>query len=130
MNNKERFREIYLYLTNNNIVKNQRDFADKIEANVATISLALAGKEKYLTKNLFVRVAATFPNTFNNEWLLTGEGEMLKGESKKNETNDDVVVVPRKFFEQLDRLTQAVLSQQRTIEHLTKSQPYFTKCVG
>ena len=59
----------------------------------------------------------------NIEWLETGRGEMLLGDviptySPASSTGGDVVTMPREVFEQITKLTETVLSQQRTIETL------------
>ena len=41
------------------------------------MSAALNGKESYLTDSLFKNICDAFPRTFNLQYLLTGEGELL-----------------------------------------------------
>ena len=53
----------------------------------------------------------------NKEYLNTGNGEMFLGETKKNE-NKEMVSMSREVFDQITRLTETVLSQQRTIESM------------
>ena len=38
------------------------------------------GNELYLTNSLFQQINKTFPNTFNLDYLLNGEGELLQHE--------------------------------------------------
>ena len=69
-------------------------------------------------------IAREFPN-LNTGWLLTGEGEMLKSESKKNtEFEKDSILMSREVFEQFKQYTEIILSQQRTIEILSKKIPF------
>lgn len=66
-------------------------------------------------------ISINFPE-LNIEWLMTGDGSMLKSVSIDNEENEnESVVIPREVFDQISRLTEAVVSQQRTIEALTTS---------
>lgn len=66
-------------------------------------------------------VLNAFPD-LNRNWLLYEEGDMLKAETIK-ETPADSVSMPREVFDQITRLTETVLSQQRTIETLSKKIP-------
>lgn len=60
------------------------------------------------------RIALNFPD-LNTGWLLTGNGSMLN-ESVVDPVCNDVISMPREVFEQLSKLTESVLSQQRVIE--------------
>lgn len=53
----------------------------------------------------------------NVNWIKTGEGEKYK-KSK----SEDEVSMPREVFDQLSKLTETVLSQQRTIENLAEKR--------
>lgn len=48
-------------------------------------------------------------------WLLTGEGEMLL-EGNRNSSSSEIVSIPRDILDQITKLTETVLSQQKTIE--------------
>ena len=69
------------------------------------------------------RISMCFPD-LNTGWLLTGEGEMLKTDLtnsvKPNTASADgaTITMPREVFEQISKLTETVLSQQRTIESM------------
>lgn len=62
----------------------QKDIASKIGGNHTNISSALKGNKKYLTDNLLLRINNAFNNIFNESWLLTGEGDMLKKEANND----------------------------------------------
>jgi hypothetical protein len=66
------------------------------------------------------KISKAFP-LWNIDYLQTGEGEMFKSEPvcDNNERGSDSIIIPREVFEQISRLTETVLSQQRTIESLT-----------
>ena len=59
----------------------QKDLADQIGSRPESISQALNGSEKYLTDNLFKKLALEFGDVFSRRWLETGEGEMLVTQS-------------------------------------------------
>lgn len=59
----------------------------------------------------------------NRDWLLYGDGEMLKNTPNREMVSDkkDDVRMSREVFDQIIRLTETVLSQQRTIETLAET---------
>lgn len=68
-------------------------------------------------------IALNFPE-LNLTWLLTGQGQMLNFNERKSDANKESngVVVPTELFDILNKLTDTVLSQQRTIETLTRKE--------
>lgn len=77
---KNRLNEVYYYLKGKNEITNQKDLADKMSYSRTSISKALNGYEDYLTDSFMKKLDASFPNTFNLDWLLKGKGKMLKEE--------------------------------------------------
>jgi hypothetical protein len=59
----------------------QKVIAEKMNKNQADISKALSGDEKILTKKFLKRFNESFDSVFDIEWLLAGEGSMLKSTS-------------------------------------------------
>lgn len=67
-------------------------------------------------------ILTAFPE-LSREWLLYGSGAMLVSEipaetSAHSPVLSESVTIPREVFEQITKLTETVLSQQRTIETL------------
>ena len=83
LDRQKRLNEVYDYLHNNLGVHTKGDFADNIKYARAYISSALNGNERYLTDSLFTNICEAYPDTFNLNYLLNGEGELLK--SSKSE---------------------------------------------
>lgn len=77
MERKERLNSAFNYLRNSGLIQTQRDLANKMHAGIANISKALKGNKAVLTDRFLRRLNSAFGNIFNDEWLLTGEGEML-----------------------------------------------------
>lgn len=74
---QERLRKVFDYLVFSGHFSTQGDFANIIGANKTNLSSAMNGNEKYLSDSLFGKIANTFPE-LNLQWLLCGEGDMLK----------------------------------------------------
>lgn len=74
---QNRLRKVFDYLVFRGVVKTQGEFAEIIAANKTNLSSAMNGNEKYLSDSLFQKICTAFP-ALNEEWLKTGEGEMLK----------------------------------------------------
>jgi len=77
-NKKERFNEAYEYLKSKGIIHTKVEFAKKIGADKSGVISALNGKQKYLTNKLLVRMNRAFNNIFDEEWLLTGKGDLIR----------------------------------------------------
>ena len=86
MDKKERFCMAYEYLRSIGKIHTQEDLAMVMKASRSNVSSALAGRKKVLTDNFIQRFAASFPGMFNLDWLLYGEGEMLKGAESPQES--------------------------------------------
>lgn len=78
MDMKDRFNKAFAHLQGEQIIKGQKDLAEKLGATPGNISKALSGDKKALTKNLIKRFCEAFPGMFNIRWLLYEEGKMLQ----------------------------------------------------
>jgi hypothetical protein len=74
---KDRLNEVYEYAHQHLGVLNKSIFAETIHVARAGLYSALNGNESYLTDNLFQKICAYYPNVFNLDYLLSGEGELL-----------------------------------------------------
>lgn len=79
MEKKERLKSAFKYLKSIGILHTQKDLANKMQASPQNVSSAFKGEEKVLTDKFLKRFCETF-QVFNLNWLLTGEGSMLKSE--------------------------------------------------
>ena len=71
----------YLLRKNPILYKTKTNVAEAVGFPRTNFSAALKGEEKYLTDNIVNKFVSAFPE-LSKEWLLTGEGEMLKEEKK------------------------------------------------
>lgn len=76
MTDFERLREAINFLKETRRVFNDADFATSVGKPKSFISEAKAGK-KTITEQFILSIVQTFPE-LNKDWLLFGEGEMLK----------------------------------------------------
>ena len=74
---QERLKEVYEYLRAHSGIHTQSDFANVLKVTRPALSAAINGNEAYLTDNLFKRICAEYQGTFNLDYLLTGEGQLL-----------------------------------------------------
>ena len=84
-NKKERLNEVYNYLHAHYGVHTKTEFASALNLKRPGIYSAFSGNEGYLTNNLFVRICKAYPNIFNLDYLLTGEGDLLLSDKDKTE---------------------------------------------
>ena len=78
MARKDRLKEVYEHVRRHFPIHTQTDFADSLKYNRAYISSAMHGNEKNLTDKLFTNICEAYPGVFNLDYLLNGEGELLK----------------------------------------------------
>ena len=74
---QKRLNEVYQYLRQHRGIHTKSDFAESVHYGRTSMSAALNGNESYLTDSLFKNICDVFPHTFNLQYLLTGEGELL-----------------------------------------------------
>ena len=53
--------------------------------------------------------------SLNKDWLITGEGDMI---SENDKNSSEEVTMSREVFDTISKLTETVLTQQRTIESM------------
>lgn len=111
MGRKERLNEVYEYVRKNFPIHTQVDFAEKLKYHRTYISSAMHGNEKNLTDKLFKNICETFPNVFNLNYLLTGEGELLLEKEPETAPID----------KQQDALTYAAIQVGKMLADLSNS---------
>lgn len=80
MTRVEIIKKAFDYLVFKGVITTRADFADAISYNRTNLSSAMNGNEKYLSDSLMNKISQAFPE-FDKNWLLTGEGTMLKTEA-------------------------------------------------
>ena len=91
---QQRIKEVYEYLRAHRGIHTQEDFANSLHKSRNAITLALNGNEKYLTINLFKSICKAYPETFNLDYLLTGEGTLLSMSEKAPEQKEKADTPP------------------------------------
>lgn len=71
-----RFMQAYDYLANNKIIIKQLDLVATLGYSEAAISSALKNKDRRFNPEFLKNFARAYSEYINEEWLLTGEGEM------------------------------------------------------
>ena len=85
---------VYNYARSNFGVKTYGEFAAMIGVKQETLSRWMAGKQT-IPEGRLIKINGIFDNVFSKDWLLTGEGSMLRNNNSENnetyennETND------------------------------------------
>lgn len=119
MDRKERFHRAYEYLRGTGRVHTQTDLAKEMGSSRSNTSAAYNGDPKFLTDNFLRRFNDAFGGIFNLQWLILGEGEMLKDEEEEIEFEQSETLrflsLLEKKDEQIDRLI-ALLEQRYSTE--------------
>lgn len=83
---------VYDHLRSIGRIHTQKDLADRLGSRPESISQALNGSERYLTDNLFKKIALEFGDIFSRDWLETGDGEMLKESQSVGDVSGGTVI--------------------------------------
>lgn len=137
MNKKERFNEAFRFLRGKGFVQTQKDVAEKMGSTAPNVSSALKGVESVLTENFLRRFNSAFDGVFSDDWLISGEGEMLSPSISQTVTGDGNTSVAgignhvtqssevsrflsllEKKDVQFDCLLSELAAQRRQIDHL------------
>lgn len=83
---QERLNQVYRHLFAHFGIKSQIMFAKELHVQRSALSAAMNGNKAYLTGNLFTKICAAFPNVFNYNYLVNGEGDLLTVEEDVKST--------------------------------------------
>lgn len=119
------------YLIENVFKTSALAFSAKYNDNRGVKTSQILRERNGVSSKMIELITDAYPE-INRNWLLTGEGEMLKNtesptlhnsinRSENNMTPADNVVMSREVFEQITKMTDTILSQQATIKELTIS---------
>ena len=75
---QKRLIEVYEYLRKPYNVHTKTGFAEAVKYGRTSMSSAMNGNDLYLTDGLFRSICLAYPNVFNLNYLLTGEGSLLQ----------------------------------------------------
>lgn len=121
---QKRLIEVYDHLRKHYGIHTQSDFADAIRYSRPVISSALNGNEEALTDKLFKNICASYKNTFDLDYLLHGEGELLTieerlkfGEVEQRSADGQIPDYMQRVFDQAAKLAQRseMLEQQLSL---------------
>jgi len=74
---QKRLIEVYEHLRRYFGIHTKTGFAEALHYGRTSLSAAMNGDESYLTDNLFKNICDAYPGTFNLDYLLNGEGDLL-----------------------------------------------------
>lgn len=92
MEKYDRLLQVIEYLKDNGLARKHEEIAERMHASRPNVSNALNGVKKYLTDNFLRRFASAYSDYINEEWLLTGNGEMIKPDYKRTRPFVDVPI--------------------------------------
>ena len=119
----ERLKEVYEYLRYHYAIHTQTDMANAIQLTRPAMSAAMNGNDKYLTKNLFMKICAAFPGVFNLDYLLNGTGTLLAQQEKAEPTpvspaTDNLLELHAQMLRRVDDLRQELHQELLSIRQL------------
>lgn len=79
---QKRLMEVYEHLRKYYGVHTKTGFAEAVKYGRTSMSSAMNGNELYLTDGLFRSICLAYPNVFNLNYLLTGEGSLLQSNNE------------------------------------------------
>ena len=105
-----RFKEAYMYLRNMAIVHTQKEFAQLLGSNEGNVSRLFRGDNRYTTSSMASRISAASGISFNEEYLLNGEGTLLR-------EGADVQPTPKKPYHSKTEI-ETIAPGSRTVQRL------------
>ena len=84
---QKRLIEVYEHLRRYCGIHTKTGFAEALHYGRTSMSAAMNGDEKYLTDKLFAHICEVYPETFNLDYLLTGEGSLLANDDESNDAH-------------------------------------------
>ena len=85
----QRLREVVNFLKKQRKVLSDGEFADKIDVGRSQLSEVISGKRKF-SERYVLKLLTSFPE-ISEQWLRTGEGEMLKNTSYSQNVSPTVL---------------------------------------
>lgn len=122
---QKRLIEVYNYVRQHFGIHTKQGFAEALNYGRTSMSAALNGNEGYLTDSLFKSICAAFPGTFNLDYLLTGEGELLMGQGSAKSPDESGELEALKsriqvLEEQVSRQRQLIDQYESFVDLLTR----------
>lgn len=91
---QKRLIEVYEHLRRYFGIHTKTGFAEALHYGRTSLSAAMNGDESYLTDNLFKNICEAYPQTFNLDYLLNGEGNLLTIEEEVSIDNMEKLSAP------------------------------------
>ncbi|MDB0601360.1 hypothetical protein PL373_09400 [Tenacibaculum maritimum] len=131
MNRLLNINERILYIIDNKVNSNKKKFAEMIGFAPQVVSNIVSGRKSKPSFDVLNAIKTSFDDLDSN-WLLTGEGEMLKQEQPKQEvSNIDYKEKYYKVLEEKDILSQQIITlQQQLLGNTSNMEDNMNRSVG
>lgn len=116
---RKRLEAAYDVLRHRGLAFKHDEVADKMGASRSNVTAALNGKEKVLTDKFLRRFNAAYGGMFSEEWLLRGEGEMMRQpitQTVNGDGNTSVAGNGNHVNSDLGRALDEIAAQRRVTE--------------
>ena len=101
---QKRLIEVYEHLRRYEGVHTKTGFAEALHYGRTSMSAAMNGDESYLTDKLFKNICDTYPGTFNLDYLLNGDGQLLLNKEEQPVTQAGTMADMMELYAQRIRL--------------------------
>lgn len=109
---QKRLHEVYEHLRKYQDIHTQTDLAESLGYSRVYISSAMNGNEKNLTDKLFRNICEAFPNMFNIDYLLNGNGSLLiSGNEKEQDKSVNIIDVYAKLISDVADIKHELLME-------------------
>ena len=109
---QKRLHEVYEHLRKYQDIHTQTDLAESLGYSRVYISSAMNGNEKNLTDKLFRNICEAFPNMFNIDYLLNGNGSLLiSGNEKEQDKSVNIIDVYAKLISDIADIKHELLME-------------------
>ncbi len=114
----ERFKELVKILISERVIRNQQDFCEIMGLTSSYVARLKSG-DRAVSESIISRLVKNFPQ-INSDWLLTGEGEMLKSGVKQEGHKNNLQVGNNISYNADDRIKELLEANKKKDEQIDR----------
>lgn len=116
MNDSQRIKAVVDYLKTEKIIRNQRDFAERINDNYSVVSEIMSGRRN-VSERFISKITEAFP-CVSREWILHETGDMIIEVKAPESNNEEIRVLIHTNFSLADSVAKLADTNSRLADKI------------